>query len=315
MKRHTGAGLALAAVLLLTALSGAASAEGGPAVFRYRSLSSAAYDRVMASRGVRPEPGSSAAFACACAREIGLTQLGRFPDTADAGALRRELLGAGAAEYGWTQGEAPEACAAEPDDLLFYQREGELRCGIVICADSESLLWAEGDGAGLAELCSDLPGQGRLVRWRREQDALLPCLGYLCREAGFRPAAAVGVLANILYESGFDPRAVGDDGTSYGLCQWHRERWTALEQVCESRGLDWRGPEGQLYFLCREMEGYPELRERMNAQPQTPEGAAAAAALFCIGYECPDNAQEKAAVRGSAASGILFPALLGPAAA
>ena len=51
---------------------------------------------------------------------------------------------------------------------------------------------------------------------------------WLRNDMGFNHAAACGVLANIQYESGANPGAVGDGGTSYGLCQWHNSRCRSL---------------------------------------------------------------------------------------
>ena len=42
---------------------------------------------------------------------------------------------------------------------------------------------------------------------------------YLVDELKMNSAAACGVLANIYYESGFDPHMEGDNNTSYGICQ------------------------------------------------------------------------------------------------
>ena len=55
---------------------------------------------------------------------------------------------------------------------------------------------------------------------------------YLTNELMLSNAAACGVLANIEHESAFQPTIFGDKGTSYGLCQWHNERFTALRGYC-----------------------------------------------------------------------------------
>lgn len=44
---------------------------------------------------------------------------------------------------------------------------------------------------------------------------------YLTGQMGLNAAAASGILANIEKESAFDPNALGDNGTSFGICQWH----------------------------------------------------------------------------------------------
>jgi hypothetical protein len=41
------------------------------------------------------------------------------------------------------------------------------------------------------------------------------------RSVGASPVQAIGIMANMRNESGFDPEAVGDNGTSFGLVQNH----------------------------------------------------------------------------------------------
>lgn len=62
---------------------------------------------------------------------------------------------------------------------------------------------------------------------------------YLVDELKMNSAAACGVLANIYYESGFDPHMEGDNNTSYGICQWHADRKTNLINYCKSNNLDY----------------------------------------------------------------------------
>lgn len=40
-------------------------------------------------------------------------------------------------------------------------------------------------------------------------------------KAGFNRSQAAGIMGNIQNESGFNPEAIGDQGTSFGLVQWH----------------------------------------------------------------------------------------------
>lgn len=42
---------------------------------------------------------------------------------------------------------------------------------------------------------------------------------YAVNNMGLNVAAACGILANIYKESSFNPNALGDNGTSYGICQ------------------------------------------------------------------------------------------------
>ena len=59
---------------------------------------------------------------------------------------------------------------------------------------------------------------------------------YLSREMKLNDAAVCGILANIEYESDFSPTVWGDDGTSYGLCQWHENRCRSLFLFCQENG-------------------------------------------------------------------------------
>jgi hypothetical protein len=48
------------------------------------------------------------------------------------------------------------------------------------------------------------------------------------RAAGFTPEMAIGVLANVSAESGFNPASRGDGGTAHGIAQWHSDRRAAI---------------------------------------------------------------------------------------
>ena len=76
---------------------------------------------------------------------------------------------------------------------------------------------------------------------------------FLTEELMLSNAAACGVLANIEHESNFQPTIFGDKGTSYGLCQWHNERFTALRSFCAALGLSYRTVEGQMAYLRYEL--------------------------------------------------------------
>lgn len=127
---------------------------------------------------------------------------------------------------------------------------------------------------------------------------------FLTEKMGLNTAAACGILANIEHESAFQPTVVGDQGTSFGLCQWHNERWTALRSYCSLMGLDWRSVEGQMEYLRYELgNNYTSLLVTLKTLGNTPEDAYQAAYLWCTRFERPSNAQAKAAQRGSLARG------------
>jgi len=127
---------------------------------------------------------------------------------------------------------------------------------------------------------------------------------YLTGELKLTTAAACGVLANIEHESAFQPTVYGDQGTSYGLCQWHNDRFSALRGYCSALGLDYRTVEGQLAYLRYELGNkYTTLLLTLQAIDNTPEGAYRAAWLWCVQFEKPSNAQVKAVQRGDLARG------------
>ena len=128
--------------------------------------------------------------------------------------------------------------------------------------------------------------------------------GFLTEELGLTTAAACGVLANIEHESSFRPTIVGDQGTSYGLCQWHNERFSALRGYCSALGMDYRTVEGQMAYLRYELGNrYTTLLLTLQSIDNTPDGAYRAAYLWCVQFEKPSNMQVKAASRGELAQG------------
>ena len=127
---------------------------------------------------------------------------------------------------------------------------------------------------------------------------------YLTNDLMLSNAAACGVLANIEHESNFQPMIYGDKGTSYGLCQWHNERFTALRGYCNALGLDYRTVDGQMAYLRYELGNkYTTLLLTLQSIDNTPEGAYRAAHLWCVQFEKPSNMQVKAAQRGELARG------------
>jgi hypothetical protein len=131
---------------------------------------------------------------------------------------------------------------------------------------------------------------------------------YLTTELNLSDAAACGVLANIEHESSFQPTIIGDKGTSYGLCQWHNERFSALRGYCTALGLDYRTVEGQMAYLKYELGNkYTNLLLSLQSIDNTPDGAYRAAWLWCIQFERPSNMQVKAAQRGELARSKYWP--------
>ncbi len=126
-------------------------------------------------------------------------------------------------------------------------------------------------------------------------------------QKGFNDAAISGILANIQHESGFDPTAVGDGGTSYGICQWHDTsngsgRWTNMVNYCNNNNLNPDSVEGQVNYLVYELENnYPNVYEKIKNVPNTADGAYDAAYEWTVNYEIPANAEVAGQNRGDTA--------------
>lgn len=135
---------------------------------------------------------------------------------------------------------------------------------------------------------------------------------YLTGTIGFNEAAACGIMANIEAESDFEPTLYGDDGTSYGICQWHSSRFTSLKTWCSGNGYDYTTLSGQLHYLQKELSAnnssylyngltiYNYMTNESNV-PNTAAGAYEAGRYWCVKYEVPANATAVSQVRGARA--------------
>lgn len=125
---------------------------------------------------------------------------------------------------------------------------------------------------------------------------------YLTDELELSSAAACGILANIEYESAFQVTIIGDQGTSFGLCQWHDGRYSALMTYCTARGLDYQSVPGQMEYLAFELKSsYIGLYGALRSVDNSAEGAYQAAYLWCIQFERPADMERKAEERGNSA--------------
>ncbi len=133
---------------------------------------------------------------------------------------------------------------------------------------------------------------------------------FLIDEMGLNSAAACGVLANIEKESNFNPQLYGDNGTSYGICQWHNGRFDNLKSYCNKNGYSWKTLEGQLHFLKYELEtqksttGY--ILDKLDV-PNTAQGAYTAGYNWCYYFERPANKTAKSETRGKNARDVYWP--------
>ena len=121
-------------------------------------------------------------------------------------------------------------------------------------------------------------------------------------DKGLNAAAACGMLGNIYYESNFNTAAVGDYGTSFGICQWHFGRGDNMKRVA---GDTWyNNLTGQLEYLWQELQGgySSTVLAHLNAVSNTVAGAQLAADTFVRNFEIPANVDDESKRRQAKAA-------------
>ena len=103
------------------------------------------------------------------------------------------------------------------------------------------------------------------------------------KKMGFSSNAVTALMVNISSESNFNTQALGDNGTSYGLCQWHNGRWENLKRHCGNKASS---VQCQLSYLLSELQSsnvgtYNYLRTNNSARDM--------AEYFCVNFERPAN--------------------------
>lgn len=117
---------------------------------------------------------------------------------------------------------------------------------------------------------------------------------------GLNNAAACGICGNIKHESSFRTECIGDNGTSFGLCQWNNERGTAMKRMA---GSNWSNNiTGQLDYLWYELETqYSSLLENLKSVDNTESGCQEAADMFVRQFESPANVDYQSKIRQDSA--------------
>lgn len=256
----------------------------------------------------------NAAFVSWCADQLGYIGLGRFPRTADGGEMLWRLC-----EYGYDHIQSNSiyhAGSFDPvrvSDLIFIPREGcGCSVGIVTEAKPGFIRFIAGDTDSqvmeLTMLYEEYQPDVSFVRVKTIEDyGLYYLTEFLKNELSLNTAAVSGIVANLWYESSFDPSRVGDGGTSFGICQWHDERWEYLIDFCNAYGYDARSAEGQLQFMKYELETeYGELLDRLRSCSDTKEEAYYNAFYFCADFENPAEIEKKANDRGNFACNSVY---------
>jgi LysM repeat protein len=101
---------------------------------------------------------------------------------------------------------------------------------------------------------------------------------------GLSRAQAAGIAGNLLHESNFRPNAVGDNGTSFGIAQWHLGRGDRMKQWTQANGYSSESFKGQLEYLWHELNGAESYALGKLRATTTPYDAGMA---FCRYFERP----------------------------
>lgn len=108
-------------------------------------------------------------------------------------------------------------------------------------------------------------------------------------DKGLNTAAAVGIAANIKHESSFNTASIGDNGTSFGICQWHLGRGDNMKRMA---GKNWKiNLTGQLNYLWYELTNSykSSVLSPLRSVSNTLSGAKKAADIFVRHFEVPAN--------------------------
>jgi hypothetical protein len=161
--------------------------------------------------------------------------------------------------------------------------------------------------ASLLNLPVTTPNQSKLVSAQQ-------AYAYFIHE-GWTGPQACGIIANIQNESQFNPAIFGDNGTAYGICQWHPDRQANFAAFT---GVQIQGSTygQQLAFINYELRnGSEQPAGRQLLQTST---ANAAGYAMCFYYERPQNKEYVSQQRGALAQtwyGILSTTTSSPVAA
>lgn len=101
---------------------------------------------------------------------------------------------------------------------------------------------------------------------------------------GITKEGAAGIAGNIKVESNFNPGIHGDNGTSYGICQWHKSRKENLFKFAKQHNAEPYEMDIQLDFLMHELN---TSWKSLLTYLKTTTDAEEAAYKFADEYEIP----------------------------
>lgn len=120
---------------------------------------------------------------------------------------------------------------------------------------------------------------------------------------GYTREQAIGIVSNLMAESGVNPLARSKDDAgpgmdSFGIAQWNRGRLENLKKFAEKRGLNYKDLDAQLAFFLWELENTHTYANSRLKRSNTPEEAADAITRH---YEVPENVEARSRERQRAA--------------
>lgn len=215
----------------------------------------------------------------------------------------------------------------KPGDQIFFGKVGsEYHTGIVVAVDSKNVYTVEGNSSEqvakrtYALTDTKIAGYGRpkydaesnstasTSTYTKGPDNSQTVYNFLTQVMKLNVAGACGVLANIYCESMFNPTALGDGGTSYGICQWHNTRYTNLKNWCSQNGKDYKTLDGQLWYLKYELEkSYTSVLNYIKGVANTSAGAYNAGYYWCKHFEVPADTENTSVKRGNLAKNTYYP--------
>jgi len=107
---------------------------------------------------------------------------------------------------------------------------------------------------------------------------------------GYSKSNASGIAGNLYTESKYNPQAIGDNGTSFGLAQWHKSRWDRLKNWSRERGLNINSFETQLKYIDWELNNTEKKAKKELLKQTTPRDSAFAFAKY---YERPQRISQE----------------------
>ena len=100
---------------------------------------------------------------------------------------------------------------------------------------------------------------------------------------------ACGIAGNIKAESEFNYTAIGDSGSSYGLCQWHNTRMEKLYSYCKTINKSPNTVDGQMQYLIYELKNSYKSVYNTISSPSYLNDIGNIAEYFCRHFEVPKN--------------------------